>query len=313
MKMQPGVSPSMASPPIAKFDPRSPFAQAFVVALACWPKNERRRGHALATWTAQINAVNEALIPGLTEQAIHKGASIAAVKLGISPEELLELPHVKEIVGQTRQLTNEVETMVRNQLFRPAGGWLSMANAAYQGGAGIEFERARKGGHLAGRVLLYCARLERHHQDIETRGWNRAMHIIGGLHAVGIESTISDRDRKEAWAEWRGVSPLWAAMCLSLEMFGDDGLTGPKLIQTLAWAQWFRFGVTHASQSGRPQYLERRQRYSRKRNEPKEPRYLLPESEAVVLKVGVSAQEPPLKALTEPEISIARRFGKYAD
>ena len=314
MKIQPGVLPSVAIPPVAEFDARAVLAPAYAIALACWPKNERRRGHALVTWAAQGFALNESYIAKKLEQTIQQSIAEAATKQGISAEELIELPHAREIVGQARQLTNEVEATIRDQLFRPGGGWVSMANAAYQGGVGDAFHRATEHGDVAGRILLYCARLSRHHPDM-TASYNRATHIIDNLHANGIKPTISHRDRNDAWLEWRGVSPIWAAIRLSCELMGSqlgekhDGLTGQGLLRTLAWAQSLRvFGVTHAIQSGRPAHVERRQQDPRRRSDPKQPRYLLPEHEAVILRVGVPAQEPPLQPLTGIELEAAKSY-----
>ena len=90
----------------------------------------------------------------------------------------------------------------------------------------------------------------------------------------------------------------------------SDGLTGQGLLRTLAWAQWFReFGVTHdiligsaAAFGTAPTALGRR------RNDAKLPRYLLPEHEAVMLRVDVPAQEPPLQPLTGPELKAAEYY-----
>jgi hypothetical protein len=314
VKFQAGAQHSIATPPVAEFDARAPLAPAFAIALACWPKNERQRGHALVTWAAQGFALNETYIADHLEQTIRSSVATAAMKSGVSAEELLKLPHAQAIVNQARQLTNEVEALLREQLFRPAGGWVSMANAAYQGGVDDAFQRASRSGGVAGRILLYCARLSRHHPELSA-SYNRAMHIIDYLHTKGLVFTISDRDRREAWAEWRGVSPLWAAIWLSSELAGkelgdmSDGLIGQGLLRTLGWAQWFRvFGVTHEVKSGRPPHLERRHRHSRRNRNAKPARYLLPDHEAVMLRVGVPAQEPPLLPLTGAELAAAQDY-----
>ena len=104
MKIQPGVLPSVAIPPVAEFDARAVLAPAYTIALACWPKNERRRGHALVTWAAQGFALNKSYIAKKLEQTIQQSVAEAATKQGISAEELIELPHAREIVGQARQL-----------------------------------------------------------------------------------------------------------------------------------------------------------------------------------------------------------------
>ena len=296
MKVQPGSMDSSFSAPVAEFDPDDVFAPAFLLALACWPSDSRGRGEALVTWAAQINAISE--IIGFTETKmealIETSAAEAAAAMGLTPETLLTLPHAREIAAAVRGIPTDMQRLVKTGLFDKGGGWLSMGSAAHQGRVGEKFAAASRGGMVAGYIILFCAQIKEHHRQI-TGGYNRAIYMVEKLHDLGLIPAGGDRQRKEAWIEWRGVGHVWAAILLARQAETSGGaatggcIPGPDLRRTLRWAQWFReFAVTHRAVGAR---------YP-----------LVAPHEAVDLRTGVGALKPPLQPLRGPALRFATEY-----
>lgn len=273
--------------PVAEIDVNSRLAVIHLTALACWPRDRRRRGEALVTWAAQILGLLEesAFTHAGMEQLIQTSATKAAAQMGITVENLLALPHARDVVAQARAIPEELNRMVVTELFNPGGGWLAVGAAAMQGNVQQRFEAAHRRGMLAGLIILYCATIRKHHPEM-TASYNRAMHIVQTQHARGKIAVGGDRDRKQAWRECRGIGHLWAAVCCGL--FVDEQLQAsgelfghPAGIQAiLSWAQWFRqFATTHMAVGAVSP--------------------LVPPHEAVMINPGAAVLEPPLTPLRE--------------
>jgi hypothetical protein len=293
MKVQPA---SRKSAPVAEFDPDNVFALVHLLSVAAWPPDSRRRGEAMVTWAASINGINESVgFNKLSMEAlITDSAAKAAAMMGLPPETLLALPHAREIVVAARALPGHVQDMVETQLFNPGGGWPTTANAAYQGRVGERYDAAGRAGIVAGYIILFCAQLREYHPQI-TAGYNRAFYMVERLKSLGVIPAGADRKRKEAWKEFRCVGHIWAAIILALEAdrlagaAADSFVSRPGLKRTLGWAQWFRDFATKNQAQGAQHPLVR-------------------PHEAVELRVGVTAEKPPLQPLSGPALTAAREY-----
>lgn len=275
------------TPPVVEINVNSQLAAIHLNALACWPRDRRRRGEALVIWAAQILGVLEgsALGEAGMERLIQTSATKAAAQMGITVENLLALPHSRDIVAQARAIPGELNRMVRTELFEPGGEWLAMSSAAMQGRVGEYFEDAQRNGIVAGLIVLYCAIIRKHHPEM-TASYNRAMHIVQTLHASGKIAVGGDRERKQAWKECRGIGHVWAAICCGLVIDEQLQASGGFFVQPVAvraivgWAQWFRqFATTHMAVGAvNP---------------------LVPPHEAVVINTEPLMIEPPLTPLRE--------------
>ena len=150
--------------------------QSSPIALACWPKNERRRGHALVTWAAQINAINEGMIPGPDRVgAIDSGVFIPSLP---SPGSWASRPrscsgfHLFERWLKhkpARSLTKLGQLSRSSYSAAEEVGYPSLM-PRIRAVSAMLFSRRSKSGDVAGRVLLYCARLNRHHPGMTAGG-----------------------------------------------------------------------------------------------------------------------------------------------
>jgi hypothetical protein len=287
---------SRLSSPIVDFDPDDTFAPCHFMAIACWPWESRRQGEALVTWAAAMNGLaefigfNEPNMDAVVDTSLVK----AAAQMGLSPESLRALPYAAEIAARARAIPAHFQNRVTAQLFNPGGGWMSMANAAYQGSVGARYEAASRAGALAGYIVLFCAQIREHHTQI-TASYNRALYIVEKLNRHGEIHVGSDRKRKEAWLEWRGVAHIWAAIIMALESDDLTGATGNSfssgdgLKRTLGWAKWFRdFATTHQPSGAQHP--------------------LVHPHEAVELRMDVIAEKPPLQPLSGRAVTAAREY-----
>lgn len=171
---------------VVTLDVESELAIIHLVALACWPRDQRKRGEALVTWAAQIMGLLQA--GGYTSEGIdsllQKSAVEAAARMGITVETLLTLPHAREVVSQARTIPSMLQNLVMTNLFNPGGGWLTTGTAAMQGRVGHQFDAANRSGLVAGLVVLHCATISKHHPEM-TASYNRAMHLVQTQHAKG--------------------------------------------------------------------------------------------------------------------------------
>ena len=282
--------------PIVEFDVNSQLAVIHLTALACWPKDRRRRGEALVTWAAQILALFEGspLSEAGMEGLIQTSAARAAAQMGMTVDEFLTLPHAREVVAQARHIPGEFNRMVMTELFNPGGGWLAMGSAAMQGKVGQQIQAAYRNGLVAGLVILYCAIIRKHHPEI-TASYNRAMHIVQTLHTHKKIAVGGDRERKQAWKEYRGIGHVWAAMCYGLivddelKASGDFFVHPAGVRSIVGWALWFhQFATTHMAVGATSP--------------------LVPPSEAVVINAELLPVEPPLTPLSEEMRFAARGY-----
>lgn len=282
--------------PVVEIDFESPLSVIHLTALACWPRDRRRRGEALVTWAAQILGLLESSALGEAgmENLIQTSATKAAAQMGITVENLLALPHARDVVAQARAIPEELNRMVVTELFNPGGGWLAVGAAAMQGNVQQRFEAAHRSGILAGLIILYCATIRKHHPEM-TASYNRAMHIVQTQHARGKIAIGGDRERKKAWKESRGVGHVWAAICCGLVVDDQLQACGNFVVQPVAvraivgWAQWFReFATTHMAVGAVSP--------------------LVPPNEAVVINTEPLMIEPPLTPLREDIRLAALRY-----
>jgi hypothetical protein len=114
------------------------------------------------------------------------------------------------------------------------------------------------------------------------------------------------RTLKQSWKEWRGVAPIWAAICLQT-VFSGQVIAPPRAVYeilfdpgrlrtTMAWAVWFRqFATTFQPlHSSGP---------------------LIAENEAVDLQFGIEPEAPPFVEIRLEDEDIAAATsglgGKY--
>jgi hypothetical protein len=110
----------------------------------------------------------------------------------------------------------------------------------------------------------------------------------------------ADRTVKNAWKEWGGVAPLWAAFAATLEdaIHNSVGpqewalrmrIDKPMRRRLIGWAKWFRrFAVSHVPMGAK--------------------RTLLAEQEAVLITGVVPEMEPPLTPLSSDQYRAAAAY-----
>lgn len=142
---------------------------------------------------------------------------------------------------------------------------------------------------LAGFVLCTVATIAEHHPNL-TASVNRACEIIEGLPAI----RASERKTKQAWKNWRDMSPLWAGLlCVSGDVDWQEMWRKIRFFEdidvSVAYAKWFcEFATTHiAKGSSVP---------------------LVPEDEIVRISVPVEPKKPALDPLPDSVLKIAEGY-----
>ncbi len=294
-----------AAPPTVELDAEWDFAFIPIVAAMTWPRCRRRQSEATATFAAQMTAFIEAISPADVEQGLPKTIARAAERLGVPKAEVLSMPHTRELVSEAmRRLPEfqaEFQGRVDQELFRRAGGLHSVASAPGSSVLSDEMRKAADGGAYAcGARLLLVARLARFHRDLSA-SLNRADAILDAVNASrGSAKLPQTRAIKNAWREWGGVAPLWAAF---IGARGDAALgstspqeTASRLFEDvparwrmIGWAKWFRaFAVGHKP--------------------PGASRTILAEHEAVLITGSAPEVPPPLAPLTSDLLEAAHAY-----
>jgi len=276
-----------ASPPVASLDLQSDLAWVHVLALMCWPKDQRIRHQAEATFGADLLGWLETLMPSLRDLGLASTAphSAAAAALGVAPNQLEFMPATKAHFARMTGDPLEMARDVANQVFKPAGGFKAVGDAPGSSLLVEEFSKASKGGgRMAGYMLMWVAVLATKQPDLGA-SINRSMAILESQQRRFPDAEIpSSRSLKQMWKDWRGIAPVWAAFII--QAHSDTGLA-PKeasieglfdtqrLQEAMGWALWFRdFAI-----SFKPPHSDAP---------------IIPASEAVELAFNIEPVRPPL-------------------
>jgi len=294
-----------AAPPTAELDADWDFAAVPIVAAMTWPRSARRQSEATATFAAQMMGFVDAVFPEVLARGLPAGIEGAAKRLGVTPGEVLSMPHVRELVAEAFRvwpdMQAEFRSRIEHELFRPAGGFQTVAAAPGAAVLTDEIRKAAGGGAFAcGLLLLVVARMAAFHPSVPA-SLNRAHAVLEAWRAAHPHFSLpADRTIKEAWKEWGGVAPLWAALAGTIEV-AAQGAPNPEEAayqaferadmrrQMIGWAKWFRrFAVSHTPKgASKPLLIER---------------------EAVLITGGVPEKEPPIGPLPPALLQAAAAY-----
>lgn len=211
MWIEPPAGGGNAAPPTVELDPEWDFAFVPLVAAMTWPRNARRQSEATATIAAQTIGFVDDASPEAAAQGLSESVARAAKRLGVPPAEVLSMPHTRALVAEAMRLWPEFQAEFRGrldqELFRPAGGFHTVASAPGSAALIEQIRKASDGGAFAcGLRLVMVARLEAFHPDLSA-SLNRADAILETLRKHWVAAKLpADRTIKKAWKEW-GASP----------------------------------------------------------------------------------------------------------
>jgi hypothetical protein len=283
-----------SGPPTAAIQSDADFSWALLLALMGWPKNVREQCHTLATYAADLLGYLQQSAPHVARVGPDHAWNEFARLYDIPVQ---HLPFMRATRAHFEHTTLEPVTAARaivDQMWNPAGGFKSVADAPGTETVLAQFARASSQATPAGTLLLFVAVFDAAHPDIAPslakamRSFLATGYSLPGFVAVGEKSL------KRWWKEWRGVAPVWAALNLQcnltpmpLEAAVWETLLDPmRRRQTLGWAKWFReFGTTF-----RPSGADGP---------------LIPLDEAVELRFDVPQEVPPLAAYPFPAAWLA--------
>jgi hypothetical protein len=213
--------------------------------------------------------------PDLLPRALGEGIARAAQRFGVTPDEVLSMPHSRAIVAEAfrvwPEMQAEIQSRIEHELFRPAGGFQSVAAAPGASVLTDEMQKAASGGAFAcGLLLLIVARLAAFHPEAPA-SLNRGLAVLEAWRALNpLLKLPADRTIKAAWREWSGIAPLWAALAGTVELAArgsaDPNEAAVRALEDAAsrrrmigWAKWFRrFAVTYKPLgAAKPMLLER--------------------------------------------------------
>lgn len=305
MWITPSAKADATAPATVELDPEWDFFVVSVVAAMTWPRSARRQSQATATYAAEMMGFVDAFSPGAQSGALHDALEREAERLGVTPADVLSMPHVRERMAQFLRMVpawqDEFRSRIEHELFRPAGGFQSVASAPGTKVLADEIGKAAGGGAFAcGLLLLMVARMARFHPEIPA-SLNRAHAVLEAWRAANPGAKLpADRTIKSAWKEWGGVAPLWAALAVTIESAAQGAAAPEGAVmrafenvetrrQLIGWAKWFRrFAVGHTPQgASRP---------------------LLSEREAVLVTGAVAEGDPPLGPLTPALLKAAAAY-----
>lgn len=304
MWIGPPAATVVASPTI-ELNPDWDFAAIPIVAAMTWPRSARRQSEATATFAAQMMGFMDVLFPQMLLQGLPLGIEGAAKRLGVSPDDVLSLPHIREMVAEIFRVWPDMQAQLRSRIehevFQPAGGFHAVAAAPGAAVLTDEMRKAASGGAFAcGLLLVMVARMAKFHPGVPA-SLNRAHAVLDALRAANPGSGLpADRTIKAAWKEWGGIAPLWAALAATIDVAAAtasspeeaarQALERPDMRrQMMGWAHWFRrFAVSHTpAGAAKP---------------------LLTEREAVLMISGVAEMEPPLGPLPSALLEAATGY-----
>jgi hypothetical protein len=172
-----------SSAPVAKVDIMGSLAWANVLALMAWPKEARRQQHVVATYAADMFG----FLGRLDSHAAAVGETLAlqdaVSSLGTHAEELSFMPGTKALFERMVRSPREVVSDVTSQLWAPAGGFKSVADATGTDLILREFTNASTGGAMhAGYMLALVAIMKERHPEL-VPSLARLIHRIGLNHA----------------------------------------------------------------------------------------------------------------------------------
>lgn len=293
-----------AGPPTISIDPDWDFAGIAILRTAVWPKSERRQSEATAAWAAEMLAFQETWPSIICDGGIELAVRLVAETRGLSPAEVLVMPGMRDLPAllspAANMLSDGIAQRIEAELLEPAGGLLTAARGPGTDALAADFKDAVEGGALtAGSLLAAVAALHLRHPSL-TASLNRAAGILEVLRKrPASRANINEESgMKRAWAEYRGVAPLWAALLLdasdgSLAVLPEAQRMAGFFAQperrkrVLAWAMWFRhFGTQHKAGNAKGM--------------------LLPEHEAVRFVAPVPLAEPPLGHIPDEVLEQAR-------
>lgn len=299
MRFIEGHQRSVSTAPIAEFDPKSPFAGMYLMALLGCPKDRRGQQHTLATYAAEMIAYCKARSPELSREMFDLTVKAAAAQMGVSEQDVLAMPQSRPIAQAIAHDAHNMQPYIEEELLTPAGGFQSLAEAPGSAVLRAAWDAALSGPvRNVGVTLTLIASLDRFHTDIPG-SLNRAFAIMEADAPGGRRSSVTARTLRAHWLEWRGVAPLAAALriwCHAVpptqdgrEHIAGAFATTEGVSTLLSWAQWFRaFGVLFAPSRGQ--------------------KSIIPEAEAVQYRVNVPILTPPLTPLSPEELHNARGY-----
>jgi hypothetical protein len=280
-------------PPIAEIRCEADFSWAAVLALMAWPKSVREQGHALATYAGDLLGAIEHAAPHVMRVGPERAASEFATVNGIRAEYLPFMPATAAHIDQVMTRPAETARAVVEQMFRPAGGFKGVADAPGTSAILKHFTRASREATAVGALLMLVALFDAAYPEIEpSLGKAHAAFLASQYRLPGFVQ-VDVRTLKRWWKEWRGISPIWAALVLHCKIaeIPDQAAAWEAIFdpdrrrQILGWAKWFReFAITFRSSGAQ------------------EP--LVAMHEVVELYFDVELEKPPLSELALDSVSL---------
>lgn len=299
MKMIPAAGGLVPAAPMVAFDPKSPYALWYLIALLSWPKDQRQQAYALTTYASELIGFYDDHGPTLAANTLQGTVARVAARLGIPEAEVLAMPQARMIAEHLREHLDNVKASIETDMFEPAGGHRVVARAPGVDVLRGQIQKATDGGaRSVGWALLLVATMQRRHPELNA-SLNRAFAIMEATCLERDWPGLSERTLKDQWEGWRDIAPLSAALWTWTlgrppGASRDEWLaaafrteTGVKAV--LRWARWFRrFGTTHKARGSRAT--------------------LLSEAETIDYRVDLPPMEPNLPNLTPRELAAAKAY-----
>ena len=278
-----GITPGAPGrAPTFEFDPQSPFAALDMFALATWPNDPGRQEQFRTAHFMQVREHLRAAPPHLNAADLKRYSG--------------EMDPSAAAQAGRDELRRDIETRLD-----AANGWTTILESPPVATLRREIVDASGGPpRLAGQVLLLIACMEEHHKDLPP-SINRAMAVLESRYAETLSvSGVKERTLGDTWREHRRIAHLWAAIELHQAIVQGWDLKPAAAFMdpahryvVLGAAGWFReFATTYRPKRAREE--------------------LVPEMEAIEIKVGIDATKPTLPALPDKMLDVARSYSVKA-